>query len=294
MNPFLLVPARQVVGNGQLEFDGPVFLQLDGEGSRLGRRPASSLIGRGDHVELVLGSHQLGIGDLSQLLVEGSLVGPVGAGKPLAEVEAVDSLGPVVAGHAANHLDGAAADAVRVEDGVGAGVNAAGGALGNLEQGPEVRQVVDLLIVVLAVDHVHDALSDPLRQVQPQRAGPLDVGGDQNRQLTILAAGLDGLMDPLDPGGHGFQAGFHFLGVKEIVVAEPQLEPVNGVILQHFLDERETLVLHFPVLEVQLPRPVKAFIEVAPGSNFQMPVVPGEIGRANVPMAVRSPPPVEQ
>ena len=100
-------------------------------------------------------------------------------------------------------------------------------------------------------------------------------------------------MDPLDPGGHGFQAGFHLLGVEEIVVAEPQLEPVDGVVLQHFLDESETLVLHFPVFEVQLPRAGKALVQVAPGSNFQVPVFPGEIGRANVPFAVESSPPVE-
>ena len=92
--------------------------------------------------------------------------------------------------------------------------------LGRFHHGTKIGQLIHPVGIALSNHNLHHPPIDPLPHVQAPGVGLFQADRNPNHQLAVGAAGLESVMDTLDPGGHEGAAGIHFLGVEVVVVAE--------------------------------------------------------------------------
>ena len=232
-------------------------------------------------VMLVPGLHHAWIGQLPELLVERGFVGPVQKPAPIQE-HPVDALSPVVAGGSPEHLDGFHIQPVCPDHALDRRYDPRTCSSSRLYQGTEISHLVDHARPVLNHQDIHQALANPLHNVHSQRVAAGQVGGHPHQQLAAGAAASDRLRDALHPLGKDGTPLFYAVRSEEIgVTVQVELEAVHRVSPDRLLHDGEAFVPCFPMSKIQTPEAGILGVHVPLGADFQVFVVPTEVGDSN-------------
>ena len=138
------MPAGKVVADIERDSGRTVHRQRDGKPHRapgFGRWFGIPVRPRQDVVVLVLHRHDIRVRQLPELLVERCLIWPVP--EPVGQVEAINSLPPVVARGRADHLNAGLPEAVGVHVALDGGVDAGAGPFGEFDQRGELGHLIE-------------------------------------------------------------------------------------------------------------------------------------------------------